>query len=302
MKIGLVTVTFNSEEVLPDFLDSVSAQTHDNYTLYVVDNASVDKTLEGLRYFPKEKIHITPNKDNLGVAAGNNQGIEQALADGCDYVLLINNDTLFEDQLLEKSLSVSLTQKNSMVVPKMMYHDQPNMIWYAGGFFDKKKAYLNFHRGQHELDKGQYLESLDVDYAPTCCVLIHKKVFHDIGMMDERYFVYFDDADFFFRVMKDGRHKLRYFHDIEFYHKIGSLTKSRLEDRPVKYGDFFLQQMTKNHVVFLKKQKNIEAYFFVVFLWFYFTLRFFFNKRIVRNFKTFKLIQKSYFKGLLLKV
>ncbi len=302
MKIGLVTVTFNSEEVLPDFLDSVSEQTHDDFILYVVDNASVDKTLEGLKHFSKEKIRIIPNKENLGVAAGNNQGIERALADECDYVLLINNDTLFEDQLLEKLLSVSVTQKTTMVVPKMMYHDQPKMIWYAGGFFDRRKGYLNFHRGQYELDKGQYFESIDVDYAPTCCVLMHKKVFHDIGMMDERYFVYFDDADFFFRVMKDGRHKLRYFHDVEFYHKIGSLTKSRIESGSIKYGNFFLQQMTKNHVFFLKKQKNLEAYLFVIILWFYFTLRFFLNRRIVRNIKTFWLIQRSYFKGLLLKV
>ena len=52
------------------------------------------------------------------------------------------------------------------------------------------------YRGINELDRGQYDEVLEVDYAPTCCLLVKKQVFKDIGMMDEKYFVYFDDTDF----------------------------------------------------------------------------------------------------------
>ena len=49
-------------------------------------------------------------------------------------------------------------------------------------------------------------------------------MFEDVGMMDEKYFVYFDDTDFLYRVYKDGRHKLYFFSDVSFYHKVGSLT------------------------------------------------------------------------------
>ena len=68
-----------------------------------------------------------------------------------------------------------------------------------------------------------------------------KKVFEDIGMMDEKYFVYFDDTDFLYRVFKDGRHKLYFFSDVKFYHKVGSLTKSVKNKQNNKFrGDFFI--------------------------------------------------------------
>ena len=57
-------------------------------------------------------------------------------------------------------------------------------------------------------------------------LLVKKEVFQDVGFMDEKYFVYFDDTDFSYRVWKDGRHRILYYPNVEFYHKVGSLTKS----------------------------------------------------------------------------
>ena len=67
--------------------------------------------------------------------------------------------------------------------------------------------------------------------------------------MDEKFFVYFDDADFFYRVLRFNRHHIRYIYDIHFLHKIGSLTKSRVEKTNI-YSDFFIIQNCKNHVYF----------------------------------------------------
>ena len=225
-KIGLVTITYNSADVLRPFLDCVWEQTYSNLVLYVIDNDSGDATISILENEQDSRLKVIKNTANLGVARANNQGIEQAIADGCNQVLIVNNDIEFESTLIEKLIKVQIEKGCSLVTPKMMYYDNPNYIWYAGSWFIKKKGFLPLHRGMKELDEGQYDEAIEVEYAPTCCLLAKKEVFQDVGMMDEKYFVYFDDTDFSYRVWEDGRHKMVYFPDVKFYHKVGSLTKS----------------------------------------------------------------------------
>jgi GT2 family glycosyltransferase len=117
--------------------------------------------------------------------------------------------------------------------------------------------------------------------------------------MDEKYFVYFDDTDFSYRVLIDGRHKLFYFSDVKFYHKVGSLTKSVDIDNKKEYrSDFFIKQNTRNHVYFLKKIGGIFAYSFLLFLFFKNNIRILSNPNFRTNFHTWRLINKSYFEGL----
>jgi len=298
MRIGIVTVTYNSEHVLDDFFKSIQSQEYKNFLLIFIDNASSDNSVNLIKSWDFSEKLLVENEQNLGIAAGNNQGINLAFENGCDFILLLNNDTVFEAKLLSKLITAQSVYKSSVVVPKMNYFLPSNKIWYAGGFFNPKKAFLNYHRGQGETDLGQYNKDDSVDYAPSCCVLIHKKVFEDIGYMDEKYFVYFDDADFFYRLKLDNRHEIRYLHDVEFYHKIGSLTKSRSAVGSNYYSDFFIMQNCKNHVYFLKKNKSKWLVIYLVQLWFYMTFRFFISANFEKKWSTFKLIQSSYFRGL----
>jgi GT2 family glycosyltransferase len=301
-KIGLVTITFNSADVLQPFLDCVWKQTYKNLLLYVVDNASKDATRSILKNVSDPRLKVVNNEKNFGVAKANNQGIKKALAEGCDQVLLINNDVEFENTLIEKLIRAQKKKQCSLVTPKMMYYDNPNHIWYAGSWFVKNKGYLPLHRGLCKLDKGQYNDTVQVQYAPTCCLLIKKQVFTDIGLMDEKYFVYFDDTDFSYRVWKDGRHKLFYYPHVKFYHKVGSLTKSFSKEEKNTYrGDFFLKQNTKNHIYFLKKIGGVFAYGYIVWLFFKNNIKFFINPKIKKNTATWWLINKSYFQGVFLK-
>jgi len=297
-KIGLVTIAYNSADVLRPFLDCVWQQTHNNLVLYVIDNASQDSTCSILEKENDSRLQIINNLTNFGVAKANNQGIENAIADGCDQILIINNDVEFEPTLVEKLLQVQVEKSCSLVTPKMMYFDHPNHIWYAGSWFIKKKGYLPLHRGMKQLDEGQYDKIIEVEYAPTCCLLAKKEVFQDIGLMDEKYFVYFDDTDFSYRVWKDGRHKMFYYSNVRFYHKVGSLTKSfHKEEAKIFRGDFFIRQNTKNHIYFLKKIGGLFAYAFIICLFFKNNIKFIVNPQIRKNFKTWLLINKSYFEG-----
>ncbi|MEC9209678.1 MAG: glycosyltransferase family 2 protein [Bacteroidota bacterium] len=298
-KIGLVTITYDSADVLRPFLDCVWKQTHDNLILYVVDNFSNDSTLSILKKDNDSRLVIIENKTNFGVAKANNQGIIKAIEDGSDQILIINNDVEFESTLIEKLLKTQQKNNCSLVTPKMMYFDSPNNIWYAGSWFIKKKGYLPLHRGMKELDQGQYNEIVEVEYAPTCCLLAKKEVFQDIGMMNEKYFVYFDDTDFSYRVWKHGRHKIFYYPYVEFYHKVGSLTKSFNKNGKKTYrGDFFIKQNTRNHIYFLKQIGSVFAYGFIAWLFLKNNIRFLINPQIRKNFATWHLINKSYFEGL----
>ncbi|MBZ5489504.1 MAG: glycosyltransferase family 2 protein [Acidobacteriia bacterium] len=243
-KIGIVTVTYNSGKVLQDFLHCVFAQNHSNLVLFVIDNASADSTLQLLRDCVDPRLVIIANPDNRGVAEGNNQGIRAALEARCDSVLLINNDTVFDNDLVEK-LSAGLSRHAAdMTCPKMMYFDEPRRFWAAGGSFQPWFGYRIFQRGE-VLDCGQYDQVEQVSYVPTCCVLIQAALFGRTGLMDAKYFVYMDDVDFMFRAHRVGA-KLMYLPECKLLHKVSSLAGGKHSTVEIRY-------CTRNRVYFLIK-------------------------------------------------
>ncbi len=298
-KLGIVTITYNSEKVLDDFIESVLRQSYTNFKLFIIDNYSSDSTISILNNTQDERIRVIKNKENIGVAAANNQGIKEAINSECKQVLLLNNDVVFEKDLLKKLIKFQKRTKASLVAPKIMFYENPNLIWFAGSWFNKSKGFIAEHRGMDEHDNGQYDKEIEIEYAPTCCLLINKVVFEDVGLMDEKYFVYFDDTDFAYRILKHGKHKMYYFPGVRFYHKVGSLTNSRkLEKTRLIRTSFFLKQNVRNQIYFLKKSRSLYSILFIAFLFFRNNIRFIVSKRIKKDFKTFVLINRSYFEGI----
>src|ERR1700739_4853982 len=132
-KIGVVHVTYNSAGGINDFLASVLSQTHQDFVLYVVDNKSADATMSRIAQCNDPRVRLIANPDNRGIAEGNNQGIRAALQDGCDLVLLFNNDTVFGAELLTVLISGLRESGTDMVAPKILFHDDEQRIWSAGG-------------------------------------------------------------------------------------------------------------------------------------------------------------------------
>lgn len=248
-KIGVVTITYNSETVLQEFFDSLAGQTHRNFVLYVVDNASHDRTLEITRQRTDFSVIVVANEKNLGVAEGNNQGIRAALTDGCECVLLLNNDTIFPPNLFAQLYAGLDRYHCDMTTGKMYYHDAPDVFWCAGGRFQPWLGYRNQHDGIEQKDTGQYDQPRRVSYTATCCLLARRSVFDRVGLMDSRYFVYSDDTDFLYRCMKRGL-ALWFVPDAKLWHKVNSLTGSA--------SDFTVHYCTRNRMFFMRK--NIPAW------------------------------------------
>lgn len=254
--IGIVTVTFNSDVMLQDFLDSLSAQTYRQFTLYAVDNVSTDRTLEILRRRADLPITVIPNSENVGVAQGNNQGIVQALADGCDEVLLINNDTTFAPDMLEKLHQGLAAHHCDMTTGKMYYFDRPNTFWAAGGEYTRWPGFESYHEGVDQEDRGQFDQDRRITYTPTCLLLVRRSVFDHIGLMDPQYFAFYDDADFLLRCKQAGL-SLWFVASAKLWHKVGSLAARRKE-----YAEFLF---SRNRMYFARKHTSpLRASFWYV--------------------------------------
>ncbi len=224
-KLGLVTVLYNTPEVLPDFFKSIVCQNYKNFILYVIDNSSKPESLRLARelasQYSIETTFIDNQGNNVGVAAGNNQGIEAALLDGCEYVLIINNDLLFEaPDVFDKLMQVAINGE-SLISPLILNYPE-GKLWYAGGHFDEYRALApHDYAGMDKAAVAKFGEYHV--YAPTCFLIVNSDVFKQVGMMDERYFAYYDDTDFLYRAYIAG-YKVKLEQDVVISHKVSVST------------------------------------------------------------------------------
>lgn len=248
--ISIVTVTYNSADVIEDFIASLSAQSFTDFEVLFIDNASTDDTLEIIKRHPDPRFIIVANQQNVGFTAGCNQGIRHALNNGRSSVLLINNDTTFPPDLLVK-LTHGLSQA-PVTVPKMLYHSPANQIWTAGGHFLRYNGFRSAHTGLDETDRGQYDTPANISFAPMCCMLIKTAVFESIGLLDEAIFAYCEDTDFCIR-LGEASLTVRYIPDAVIYHKVSSLTGGTKSDFYVKNAAFGKAYVLAKHGTLLER-------------------------------------------------
>lgn len=202
--IAVVIVNWNGRSLLSACLTSVFNQTTPPGLVIVVDNGSTDGSVSYLRtHWPRATVLET--EANLGFSGGNNRGISAALAAGSDYILLLNNDAELRPGALEH-LRSALQQGGPgewAAAPKILYRRDPGVIWSAGGRFDWWRG-VSVDRGTNEPDQGQYDRAEAVEFANACCLLVRSRAFHHLGLLDEEYFLYFEDADFAARLSRAG--------------------------------------------------------------------------------------------------
>lgn len=230
--VGVVILHYRGEEDTRECINSLTLNKDNNYSLklIVVANQSDENFISSLKKkYPT--IDFIENKTNLGFAQGNNIGISQALRLGCEYILVLNNDTITAPDLISKL--VSFAKKDSLVgliSPKIYfaagfeYHkdrysknERGKVIWYAGGILDWSNVFA-YHRGVDEVDRQQFNKSSDTDFATGCCMLIKRSVIEKIGFLDKNYFLYFEDVDYSIRTQKAG-FKVKYDPNAYLWHK-----------------------------------------------------------------------------------
>jgi GT2 family glycosyltransferase len=261
--IGIVTVLFNSDDVLPGFFESLSKQQDVRYRLYVIDNSKSDSGSR-LSHELADKYYIDAkiifNDANVGVAKGNNQGVDLASKDGCNYILLSNNDIEFYDEKLFSKLIQNISNSSALAVAtKINYFEEKNKIWFGGGMISMLKS-KSPHLRLDEVDDDVNEVSRYIDYAPTCFMLLKHEVFQRVGNFDEKYFVYYDDTDFLLR-MHRAEIKLLYVPNLIIYHKVSSSTGGG-------ESDFSRYYLTRNRIYFIRKNYvGLSRYFALAYFW-----------------------------------
>ncbi|MCU1331535.1 MAG: putative glycosyltransferase (family 2) [Candidatus Angelobacter sp.] len=244
-RVCIIVLTWKNYDLTRDCLSSLRRIDYSNVEIVLVDNGSGDGSAERLASeFPE--VRLIHNETNLGFPAGNNVAIRDAMLRNPDYFLLLNNDTLVASDFLSKLVKVAESdEKIGLVNPKILYFEPDDRIWYGGGFY-KPWWSTGKVRGQNRRDLGNYNETTEVSFVTGCACLIKAEVVRKIGLLDESFFLGFEDLDWTLRAMHGG-FRAFYVGSAVIWHKASYDTRKNLGKPTV---DFY---RTRNSLLLARK-------------------------------------------------
>jgi GT2 family glycosyltransferase len=287
-KVTIIILNWNGWQDTIECLESLYQNNYPNYDVIIVDNASHDDSLEKIRdycqgklkvnsnYFnytennkpfqliqltdnqpspkkdiPVKSLILIKNKDNQGFAKGNNTGIKFALKQFYpEYILLLNNDTVVDPEfLMELVKTGDSNEKIGFIGPKTYLYDNKEVIQAAGG------GNIDFLHGEsHEAafmeeDTGKFDKDFEIDYVGGSCLLVKRKVIEKVGVLDEGFFMYWEDVDWCFNGREAG-YKSIYSFKSKIWHKYGTSSKNY----------FKTYYHNRNRVYFMKKHATKKYY------------------------------------------
>lgn len=230
MDVSIIIVNYNTNEITLECIDSIlKASPKINYEIIVVDNASTDGSVEVLKKVRGDKIKVIFNEENVGFSKANNIGINEALS---QYILLLNSDTQVTRGAIEKLVDFAKhTPGVGLVVPKLLNIDgSPQASIFR--FPTLVRAMKEYWYGQKNILDKYYPKSEKptmVEVAVGAAWLMTPRVRKEVGLLDERYFMYFEDFEYCRKVWKSGL-KIWYLPDVLIYHHHGASGKKNGED------------------------------------------------------------------------
>ena len=253
MDVSLIIVNWNTCDILRDCLKSVFQQTKEiDFEVIVVDNASTDGSAEMVKKDFTQVILIE-NSENRGFAVANNQGI--AIAKGC-FVLLLNSDTVVFDNAIEKVVAFAdsvpkagiigcrILDSNRALQPTcFMFPSILNMLLsttYLYKLFPKSKFF-----GREQMTWWNRDDVREVDVVTGCFMLVRRDVAEEIGVMDERFFMYGEETDWCYRFRKNGW-KVIFTPEAEIIHYGGQSSKQTAPQMALQLRGSILQFFKKH--------------------------------------------------------
>ncbi len=233
VKIFILVLNFNGSDSTIELFSSLKKLKIPKGAIIeniIVDNGSEEKHVEKIKSFLPKVILLETHK-NLGFAGGNNFGIKYAIEKGADFIVVLNNDTRVGSNLVKNLYETFKTdEKIAGVLPKIYFEkgyefhkkrykdtDLGKVIWYAGGVMDWDNL-IGHNRGVDEVDKGQYNKQEEIELATGCCFMLKAAVIKEVGMFNDKYFLYYEDADLTERI-KNAGYKIIYEPSAFMWHK-----------------------------------------------------------------------------------
>ena len=245
-KATIVIPNINGKGWLKDSIESVYAQTEQNFRLIVVDNGSTDESLEQARsYCSRENFTLIENGTNTGFSHAVNQGI--ALADS-EYVVLFNNDAFAEPQWLEELIRTAETDPKIFAVQSLMIrHFDRELADDAGDYVTWMGFACKTGDGRRA---SRYTRQKRIFSACGGAALYRKSILDEIGVFDELFFAYYEDVDLSWRANNFG-YKNVYCPTAKCRHICGATTGA------VRYNPFKSIQSGRNSILLPYKNQPV---------------------------------------------
>lgn len=249
-RVAIIILNWNGRDDVLNCVSTLPRLTYPNYTATVVDNASVDGSVEALRErFPEQRVLVM--EKNLGFCGGNNRGIEDALAHGADYVLLLNNDTEMHPDLVTELVRVAQTDPRiGAVGAKNLRLENPAEVWGAYGELTYGRQLVSVV-GQSRPDGPEYRVVRDVDWAIGNALMMSRTAIEVVGGFDEGFFGYHEDVDWCERARQHGFRIVFNGNAIIFHKGFGAAHPGRPIPFPVLYF------LGRNGVFFARKHGSL---------------------------------------------
>lgn len=210
IKLSIIIVNYNVQYFLEQCILSVKAAAHDmNIEIIVVDNNSIDDSCEMVQMkFPE--IQLIANLKNVGFSMANNQGVERATG---EYILILNPDTVIPEDTFERIIDFAQQQDNLGALGVKFIDGTGNFLPECKRNIPtvriaRKKILGNsnkYYAGQISENKNKKIEILSGAF-----MLMKRKIFLEIEGFDERYFMYGEDVDLSYKLLKNGFHNYYY--------------------------------------------------------------------------------------------
>jgi GT2 family glycosyltransferase len=216
--IYIIVLSYNAFEDISLCIDSLTKCTYPNLEILIVDNCSTDGTKERLnKKYPQ--LNIISSGYNGGYAAGMNYGAKYALEKNAEYILVLNQDTEVTPGFLQPMVdAMERDSQIGIVSPKVGYTDAKDIIYCAGGILNKWKCVAEC--GFQGKPFNEYANNdRYLDDAEGCGFLVRAEVFRNVGFLNEKFFMYFEDIEFSSRVLT--KYKILYCSSSVIYHKSG---------------------------------------------------------------------------------
>ena len=228
-RVAAIVLNYNGRELTLLSLASLARVAHPALTLVHVDNGSTDGSTEAVAAV-LPGVHQIRTEPNLGISGGLNLGIRWALAEGFDWLMLLNNDIEADPALVSELLAVAGSDlRIGCVGPKTYYHADRGRLWSAGGRLLFRET-VTRERGLGALDRGQFDRDEEVAYVNGCCMLVRREAMVATGLWDPVYHVSVEDADWCVRMRRAGfsswyAHRARLWHMVS--PSVGGYTAGR---------------------------------------------------------------------------
>lgn len=249
--LAIIIINWNSYGVTANCLESLQKVSYHNFKIILVDNGSEDNSGDSLKANFTDII-LLKNEKNRGFTGGNNRGIQYAVESGFEMVMLLNNDTIvtpdFATILVNKLQS---DESIGAIQPKIMFNQERDIIWSGGSSFSKT-WHLTKSEGMGEKDCGQYDESKVLPWVTGCCFLTKSSIVKEVGLLDDRFFIYYEDTDWSFRIRERG-YKLLYEPMSKIYHEVGKSNENRETFGEGTQSAFTHYVVIRNHIYIVRK-------------------------------------------------